>query len=140
MIDTAALHHGSGLAAVHHPVRMLPVLLLIAALAVIIARHLHNVRTLPGIFPGHIVGSYGDQGIFLRVVLPHRRHQPAGNLLPVLVRMGVINLVSDGPQKQTGVIPVPAHPAAHVPLTPFLKKPAVVILRLGALPHVEALA
>ena len=73
-------------------------------------------------------------------MLPHSLHQPAGDLLAVFIRMGVINLIADGPEQKAGMIPVPAHPASHILFTPFLKKSAVVKLCLRKLPHIESLA
>ncbi len=138
-VDTPALYQGGSLAAVYHPVRVLLMLLCIVVLAVVVACHLQNVRTLSGILPGHVIGTDGDRRILLRVMLPDTAIQFPCDLLSSLVRMGVIDFISDGPHEQGRVVSVPADPASHIPLVPLFEKTGVIIFRLRPLPHVESL-
>ncbi len=138
-VHPPALHHGGRLTAVYDPVRVLLMMLPIVLFPIIIPRHLHDVRTVLRALPGHKIGAYGDPGIAPWIVGAHIVHQAAGNLLAVGVRMGIINFISDGPQKKAGMIAVPANPGTHVPLGPLLKKPAIVIGRFAPLPHVKGL-
>ena len=51
--------------------------------------------------------------------------------------MGIVDLIADRPHEKAGVIPVSAHPAAHILLAPFIEKSGIVKLCLGSLPHVK---
>ena len=107
--------------------------------SVIIARHLYDVRTLLGTLPRHIVRSDGHGCIFLRIILSDIALQPSCNLLPMLIRMRVINFISDGPKEHAGMIAIPANPAGDILSRPINKESCIVIGRLRALPHVKAL-
>ena len=139
MIDSPALHHGGSLGAVDAPVRMFGMLLVIEALAVIVACNFQNVRALPRILTSHVIGSNGDISIFIRVMQAHQAGQETGHLLSPLVRVGVINLISDAPANDAGVIAVPTDPGRHVPPHPFGEESGIIIFRLWAFPHVEGL-
>ena len=72
-------------------------------------------------------------------MLPHQLVQHGGDLLAMLIHVGVQNLVANGPHQQAGMVPVPAHPAGHVTFHIVLEKPCIVIGGLGTLPHIEGL-
>ncbi len=138
-IHPPALHHRGRLAAVDNPVGMLQMMLFIVFFPIVISGHLHNVRTVLSALPGHEIGAYGDQRVAFGIVSTHVVHQPAGDLLAMGIRMGVVDFIADGPQKQAGVIAIPADPGVHVTLRPLLEKPTIVIGGFAPLPHVKSL-
>ena len=54
--------------------------------------------------------------------------------------MGIINLISDSPDKDARVVAVLADPACQVFFPPVFKVIAVVVIGLCALPHIKTLS
>ena len=139
VIYTPALNDRGGFASVNHPIRVLLMMLLIILFGIIIACQLDQIRTFLCILPGHIIGPDGDSGISSRIIGFHQRLQLPGDLLPVFIHMGVVDLISDAPHDHTGVISVTAHPTLYISFMPLLEKSCIIIVSLGAFPHVKGL-
>ena len=137
MIYSAALDHRRSLASVDDPVRIFLMMLFIIFFCVIIACQFYDIRTFPGIFPGHIIGANGNRCHIAIVPLSDRRDQPAGDLLTMSIRMGIRDLIANTPHDNRGMIAVSADPAAYILLHPFLEKSGIIIRILCHLPHIE---
>ena len=138
-IDFPALYRGSSLTSINDPVRMLLVVFVIIFLRIIITGHFYQIRTLLGVLPRHVVGTNGDFRIFTGIVDPYFTHQIFRNFLSPFADVGIINLISDAPQDQAWMVPVPAHPARHIFRIPFWKEAPVIIWIFGTFPHVKRL-
>ena len=136
MIDAAAGQDGRRLAAVDHPVRMLGVVPRIVLLAVIVAGDLYQVGAALRALPGHVIAAQSDRRISPGIVGARRVPQHGGDLRATGGDMGIVNLIADGPQDHARMVPVPPHPAPHVPGPAFREEAGVIVGRLGALPHV----
>ena len=121
MVYSSALHDRRGLTSVDHPVRVFPVMLLIVFFRIIISGDLQNICAFLGIFPGHIIGAYGRAGILAGIIFFYQLLKLPGQLQSPFPCMGIIDLISNTKQDHTGMVPVPLHPAFHIPFMPVLK-------------------
>ena len=97
MVDPAACADGARLRAVDHPVRMLPVMLLVIFFRIIVACDLIQIRAVLRIFPRHVVGAGCHMPVLTGIQGAHLLHQQLRDLNPPLIRVLVIDLIADAP-------------------------------------------
>ena len=111
---------------------------IVAFVQIIVTHEIDHFTCSLGGFPFDIVGGKGGVGIFPVVQSAHGRVEVFGDFQPP-VKMSVVNLISQAPDKDAGMVAVLTDPALQILLPPVFKIISVVIVSFCALPHVEAL-
>ena len=137
VINAAACADGACLRSVNDPVRVLFMMIFVIFLRIVVSGNLIQLRAVLRIFPRHVVGAGRDAGIPAGIQRLHLLHQKLRYLVTALIRMLVINFVSDAPENHAGVIAVSPDKALHVPCLPLIEKAGIVKLSLSPLPHIE---
>ena len=139
MIDAAALYGSTCLTSKYFPVRIFYMMFVITFIEVIVADEIDHFAGALGSFPFDIIRCQCGVGIFAVIELADgimkffRQFQSA-------VKMRIINLISDSPDKDARVVAVLADPACQVFFPPVFKVIAVVVIGLCALPHIKTLS